>query len=714
VNKTTIFTKTAKGTRAASVASNELDRDLRNILNAIDGKSSVDALHSKFENLSAAELDEALDVLALKYLIRESTSSIPAFVSSSQSPAADVGDEQADASVLESSDGSVERSTLHTDESLLKAKELRAKIRGRREGADRRSVPEEGHKGTEHPAAPEAGARDRNSEEQDRLDAEEVARREATERARQEAEEQARREVEEQARREAEEEARREAAELARQEAEEQVRRKAEEQVRREAEAEARREAAERVHQEAEEQARRDAEEATRREAAERARQEAAASARQAAEEQAWREAEEKLRREEGGTKRKRGHAKATTPDDTAGSEKPRKWGKALALGFVALVVIGLVMIHLISFDGQIPQFEKLLAGQFQQPVTIKTLHLSLVPQPYLRLEGVSIGSEGQIKIPLLKATGALGNLTSDRKVFKSLELDSPAVTEEGLGWILFGKPLASNMEFGQVSALNVKLESKNVNLSAFDAKLLSDGEGAWKNIVIDSVDKNLSLELTPKGRSIQIDFKAKTFKIPFGSALTLEDWVATGTADSSGLTLTEFKGFVHGGILGGNARLQWGNSWSLVGELNAKQIDTSQLVSGLLDGGRLAGAASYSMQAPEAAKLFSALHLEGSFIIPWGTLLGVDLGSVLQGGATRGDTKFSELAGSFVHDLGVTQLRQVRLSQGNVSANGMADVDAERKVHGRIAAMIKLTTGQRRADLVVAGNLDKIEWRRQ
>ena len=189
---------------------------------------------------------------------------------------------------------------------------------------------------------------------------------------------------------------------------------------------------------------------------------------------------------------------------------------------------------------------------------------------------------------------------------------------------------------------------------------------------------------------------------------------VAKGVADRSGLSLTEFKGFAYGGILDGNASLKWGTNWSLAGELNAKQIDIARMVPELMDGGRLAGKASYGMQAPEAAKLFTTLRLEGNFVIPRGTLLGVDLGSVLQGGGARGDTRVTDFTGSFVHDRGATQLRQVRLNESAMSATGMADVDADQNVRGRFAADLRLSAEQRHANLTISGTLKKLEWRRQ
>ncbi len=544
----------------------------------------------------------------------------------------------------------------------------------------------------------------RDTEDKVRRDTEDKVRRETEDKVRRETEDKVRREAEDKVRRDAEEKVRREAEEKVRREAEDKVRRDAEEAARREDEAQARRETEEKVPREAEEAARRDAE---------RAGLEAETKARVTAEEKARREAEEKLRREQEAAANKPANVKAAAKEGQTGLTRSRKWGKPLALGIAALIVAGLVTIHLISFDGQIPQFEKLLAGQFQQPVKIQALRLSLVPQPHLRLEGISIGNEGQIRVPELKATGAIGNLSSDKKVFKSVELDSPVVTEAGLGWILFGKPLARDVLFGEVRALNVRLESKNLSLPAFDAKLQSDGDGILKTIVIESVDKNLNLELTSKGESVQIEFKARSFRIPFGSDLTLDDLVASGTANRNELAVTEFKGFAYGGILSGKAKLKWGTNWSLAGELNAKQIDTSRLLPSLMGDGRLVATAGYAMQAPDAARLFAANRLEGDFTVSRGLLLGVDLGRMLQGGAIRGETRFAELTGSLVRDRGATQLRQVRLTEGAMTANGTAEVDANDNVQGRFAVELKRANERQRANLALSGTLKKVEWHR-
>ncbi len=735
MSKDTIYIRTERGERTLADPG-ELAPGLDKILGAIDGQSSVEGVRGRLDKVSAGLVDFGLEALLEGEFIRDVSSAEPV---STSTPA---------------------------EEHARKAQELRDKIRDRRKGGDRsRSSPavDAWYKARREAEAQAARAAEelarsagqeqakraeadmarrvldeqnkriaadqarRTAEEQAKRALEELARREAEDKTRLEAEERARRAAEEQAKRAIEELAKREAEDKARREAEESARREAAEEARRQEEERARQEAEEKIRREAE-RAKHEAEEATRRageemaraaaleeeqrEAAERARQRTEVQARLMAEEQEWLAAEAKARADEEAAKA-RELAQAELATGKFRSGPPRNIAKTAGFAIGGLLVSGLVAIHVIPFDGQIPQFEQALTAQFQQPVKIKALRLALIPGSYVRLEGVTVGTSAQISVPVIRAGGSMGNLFSEKKDFKTIEMDSPVINEEGLGWILFGQRQGRDMGIGEVSATGASFASKGINVPTFDAKLQFGGEGAWKTIAITSEDKNLEILMTSKGGGAQVEIKARSFKLPFGSTLTLEEFAATGAADRSGLAISEFKGFVYGGTLGGTANLKWGSAWTLSGELNARQVDMERLVPGLMSNARLEGKASYTMQASEPAKLFDWAHAEGSFSVPRGTLQGLDLGSVLQGGGTRGDTKFSELSGSFVHDQGATQLRQLRMSQSNMTASGSVDIDADKKVRGRVVAELRLSTELRRSSLSVSGTPGKLEWQR-
>ena len=716
MNRTTIYARTAQGDKAAQT--DELPRAQIHILNAIDGHSTVDDIASEMAHLTATQFGEGLDALVAGGFIQE----------------ASAGPSAAD--------------------HLRKAWELRDKIKSRRTGGvptvaeaaeqvrrdeeERRRADDEARQRAEDDARRKAeDEMRRRIEEEARRKVEEEMRRKAEDEMRRRAEEDARRKAEEmrriaeeearrkaeEMRRVAEEEARRKAEEEARRKADEESRRKLEEQARRHAEElEARRAAAEeaeraaaRARQEAEEESRRLAREREQlaAEESERARQRAEVQARLLAEEQAWMEEEEKARAEEEARVRDEAAA-ASLKGERMSAQKRRQMVKTAGMGLVGLVVLALVGVHFVSFDGQIPAFEKALSARFQQPVQIKGLHMALVPAPHLRLDNVTIGAEGQVRIPSVKARGDLGNLFGEKKNFRAIELESPVLSEQGLGWMLFGRGQGGDVTLGNVSATNVSIAAKSIALPPFDARIEEEGGGAWKSISLGSADKTLEGQVTPKGAGVQFSVKTKSFKLPFGSTLTLEDFEVSGNADANGINVTDFKGFTHGGTLGGTARLKWGSGWSLTGEVNAKQIDTARVVPELMGSARFAGNGIFIMQAADPAQLFPSGRVEGSFVVPRGTLLGVDIGSVLQGGNLRGQTQFSELAGNLLYERGTAQFRSLRLNQSNMTASGNIDVDADRNVRGRISAEIKLSTEMRRSNLGVSGTLSKLEWQRQ
>jgi len=596
----------------------------------------------------------------------------------------------------------------------------------------------------------------RDSEERARKEAEEKSRLEAEAQARQEAEEQARRDAAEQARRDAEAQAQREADERARLKAEAQERQEAERQARWEAEEEARlaaeaqakqqaeREARERSRLEAEAKAKEEAEERARRIANEKearikrdaarqaewdakrqaeqearekaqlaeealAKQEAEAAEEEAkkqiveaAEEQARQQAERDIEQE---VAYQAGQAAIFSNPDKH-YRRPAKWRKYPVPLLLFLAVIGAVGVPVIPFDGQARVFEKAAAAQFQQPVKIDEVHLALMPQPHWRLERVSIGEKAQIEVAQIDATAELDTLFSDKIVFKAIKLTSPVLTEEGLGWLLFGRPQGGDAKRLAVNASNARLKTQGISLPAFDATTEIGADGMWQNMVLEDASKKVRIELQPKGETVQIELRAEAFAALFNSSFPLEKISARGTVKRDEMRLTEFRGILHDGDIKGNARLKWDTNWSLAGEVSAHQLSTATWAPRLLEGGRVEGSAKYVLQAATPNLLFSAPRVRGNFEIRNGTVLGLELVSLLRSFSPGGKSSFSEASGGFAYEGGRIQLHDVRLRAGLISANGNADVDADNKLNGHFKVDLKAPTRQARANLTVSGTL--------
>ncbi len=622
-----------------------------------------------------------------------------------------------------------------------------ARVRAQREADERARL--EAEEAARQAAAEQARREEesarRKAEERARRDAEQAARRAAKAAAREEARVRAQREAEDLARREAEALARLEAEECARREAEETAQRTAEAVAREEIQARTEHEAAERVRLELEAaasqaaqeqaQAQREAETA-RREAAERARLAEEEAARQAAEDPVHREAEALAQRQAEATERMEAAADAQAQaqraaedrarrkaearplpeperrvEPVAGVRPPRRrtrWGQRVFTAVGILAVAGLAVVHVLPFEEQRAHFEQVVAEQWQQPVAIKSLRFALLPRPHWHMESVVIGRAGQMALDQVDLMAGFGALLGTDDAYAEVTIGRAQFDAEGAQWLMFGKARSPSLKVARIDVREARVDLKPVVLPAFSAHIELASDGRWQKANLEATESRMSAELQPQGDVMQIDLNAVTYPLPFGTSTLIENIHARGVVRSDALEIAEFTGHLLGGSIGGTARLNWGDTWSLVGELDARQIDIARLAPKLLEDGVLEGRVQYAFRATAADSLFAKPYLDGRFSVHKGTLLGIDAARFLQGAKAGGKTSFSEMVGKLTLDHGQLQLRQLRLGAGAITATGSARLDQNKALQGRLALDLASPGRQRSAGVAVAGTLEE------
>lgn len=547
--------------------------------------------------------------------------------------------------------------------------------------------------------------------ERARLAAEMEARAEAERAAQREDEARAQREAEEKSRREADEARRIEAERLAKEEAEVHERKLAderaramadaaalaviEEKQRSERDAQARLEAQAREQHEAEEKARRDAEEAKWR-----------------AEELARREAELQLEREH--IQREELEQLEADARSSRRIGKRGNWGKRIAFVIILVLVGGLGLIHVLSFDAQKLLFEQAASAQIGQPVKIRALHFALIPQAHWRAEEVSIGGSGQIRAASIKAqtssTAVLGG-----GIITALSLDTVTVNEEGLAWLLFGKTQQSSVAFPRVTATNVNVSSSRLLLPVLDVTAELVPDGSWQKLIAQATDRKFLAEFERGTQAISLKIDSAGYAPPssFSSeavnkaqSISLTDFRAIATLSERQLTVSEFSGGTLGGVLAGAARMTWDDGIRLSSEFNASRIGLATLLPSLFDTGMLSGNGAFVMSGTDLSSLRKSVRGDGSFVIERGQLRRVDLGKVLQGGGNSGKTLFSQMNGRFAYGEGKTQITGVKLTADLLSASGSAELAAENTLNGRFVVELKSTKMTVKGNLTVFGSI--------
>jgi hypothetical protein len=629
----------------------------------------------------------------------------------------------------------------------------------RREAEEARRVAEaRARRAAEERARREAEAlARREAEELARREAEARAMREAQERARRAAEEAAQKAAAEQAQREAEERARREAEEarqerarqeaeaLAQREAEEQARREAEERMRLEEEARARRAAEEQVRREAEAQARRQAEELAMREAEARALSAAREHIRLAAETIASKRADhrewgdigpldggaaaqagweraacESRRGERKGREREAPErdadlrvtrhaerearkAPAAVAEKSALHRPPLRWARPLALSLLVFLTAGLLLLHLMPFDSQRARFETIAAEQFQQPVSIRAVHFSLLPRPHWNLDEVTIGGGRQVQAPRIRVFAGPDALLRGAGAFEAIELEAPVLTEDGLAWLLLGKAHGRGLSAKRVEAHGAVLRANKLALPPFDVHAEFGDDGNWRRMQLGFTGIDLAVSLAPADDAVSFSLQSTAFAPSFLPGLpALGDFRAEGTARRGELQVTRFEGRIHGGGVAGSARLRFDDHMALEGDVNARNIDIAQLIPGLFEAGLLDGAAIFVLPVHGAGQ--TAPRVAGSFAVRRGIVGGVDMGSALKDKGLGGSTRFGRLDGSLAAENGRVQLRHLQLDAGAMSATGNVDVAADRSLHGRIEVALAVAAIRRHVVLDLSG----------
>ena len=602
--------------------------------------------------------------------------------------------------------------------------------RREREDAERRAEEEAERKEreeTERRAKEEAERREREeterrvkeeAERREREDAERKAKEEAERREREDAERRAKEEAERREREETERRAEEEAERKDREESERKLREEAERGEREETERTAKEEAE--ASRAAEPEPEREAEEAvqagitTKEESKARAKLEAAAAV------QARKDA--RARERALATERKAAGIEAPSrpaePEPSVEMEMPvgklrreRNWARIVSLGLFVVLFVAIAAIHLIPLD--VSPYEKAAGERLGEPVRIGSIHFSLVPQPHLSFENISIGAEPRLQIASLDAVPELGSMFAPRKVFRSIEIGGLVLPQAIAARALWGKGSEDALRVERVLLKGLKLELKGMLLPPLDVEA-SFGPGGLEKALLANAEKSLSVSLQGDGGKTQIEIAAKRLVLPFAQNIALDEFSAKGTLVAQDLLLREFEARAFDGILSGNARLSWGDAWSFGGEFAAKGMDAAKVAAPILSGGRFEGKGTYAMKADAPEKLMASARLDGSFSMQKGTLAIVDLTRTLQGtGGTGGNTLFSEMTGSVVADASRIQLRQIRLSAGLLSANGSAELDAQKNLSGRLQIELRAQVTQLRATLAITGTLAEPQFRR-
>lgn len=400
------------------------------------------------------------------------------------------------------------------------------------------------------------------------------------------------------------------------------------------------------------------------------------------------------------------------------------KWFKRILIAFLVLLAIALALPFFISINDYIPQIEKEVSARLNEPVSIKSIKFTLLPSPYVTVDGIKVGDADGIMLGKLLVTPDIFSLLQPVKVIKSIEIDSVTLTQKAIDKILaYAKLDAAKSPQQPVRVESIRLKGVLVNFGKvsfgpFDARISLDSRGEPEDASVSSQDGKFRVLLKPDPSdksSYLIDASAKAWKLPAGPALVFDELSIKGVVTRNDANFGVVSAKLYGGTAIGKTSVSWQKGLQLNGNLDISHMELQQVAAMLSPGihvsGKLSAQPTFAASAASADQLVGALRLKTFFNVQNGALHGIDIQkaatSLVRQGTTGGETRFEQLSGHLVLAQRSYRFTQIRIASGSLAVDGQVTISPKKELSGRINAEVRALGVSTGVPLNVTGTID-------
>jgi len=394
------------------------------------------------------------------------------------------------------------------------------------------------------------------------------------------------------------------------------------------------------------------------------------------------------------------------------------KWLKPVLIALAVLLAIAAALPFFISLDDYIPRIEKAASARLQEPVSIKSIKFAALPLPHVTVDGITVGTTGDIKLGKVRVTPDLFSLLQSTRVIKSIEIDSLALTQKAIdripGWTKSDDAAPPQVRVESIHLNNATANLGKASFGPFDARVSLDSKGEPGEASITTQDGKFKVLIKPDKSKYLIDASAKAWTLPVEPALVFDELIIKGVATLHDADLGEVSARLYGGTATGKMTIGWQKGLQLAGNLDVSQVETQQLAALLSPGAHVSGKLSakpvFSAAAASADQIMQALRLETLFNVQNGALHGIDIQkaatNLIKQGSTGGETRFEHLSGHLVMEHGGYRFTQLKIASGALGVEGNVSISPKKELSGRISAQVHAAGTSANVPLNVGGTV--------
>jgi uncharacterized protein involved in outer membrane biogenesis len=398
-------------------------------------------------------------------------------------------------------------------------------------------------------------------------------------------------------------------------------------------------------------------------------------------------------------------------------------WLKRILIVIGLLLAIAMAVPYFISLNDYIPRIEKAISTELKEQVSIKSIKFTTLPRPNITVNGITIGTNEDIILKKVVLIPDIFSLLQSSIVIKSIEVDSPILTQKSFDKIsklskTNRDPEArhpSQVRIENISFVNALIKFGKVSFGPFDVRVNLDSTGKPFEASISTLDGALNILIKPDESHYLIEASAKKWALPIESQLIIDELNIKGIATTKEIKFSQLSAKLYGGSASGDVTLSWLKGYKLNGNLNVKQVEMQKIASMLSSkthiSGKLNAEPAFSASSDSADQLMNTLHLETTFNVQNGVLYGIDIQkaatSLIKKGSTGGETRFDQLSGHLVIAQRSYSFTQLKITSGTLAVDGNVNISAKKDLSGRVNAQVTAVGISTKVPLNISGTIE-------
>ncbi|MCR4302990.1 MAG: hypothetical protein NUV63_02025 [Gallionella sp.] len=393
-------------------------------------------------------------------------------------------------------------------------------------------------------------------------------------------------------------------------------------------------------------------------------------------------------------------------------TRKPFPWGKLAIFLLVLLTGALFILPYVLPMRDYMHGIEQMLSAKFRQPVHIGQLSGRILPTPRLEVGEIYAGEAKQFQAKQAQLNFSILGLFGDSKPIDSIELLDVKVTGAGLtsatAWL---QQLAADSQYPvrRIVISQGALDADAIQFTGIDGQLIFNQAGKFTHADLRANGGKMTLSIdAPQQGNPQVSISMYTSALPLLPGWAFDELTAKGELISNGLRISEFDGRISGGILQGDANIDWRSGWRAQGTLVAKSISMEKLSKGL--SGDLDGSGRFNMQGTNLQSIADAATMDGTFIVRKGVVTGIDIVETARSRSKEsmpgGRTHFDELSGILTAVKDNYSIRQLKLNAGELIVTGKLDI-GKQQLSGEISADLTKWSDMGKVTMQVTGTTD-------